>query len=148
MRLPLVAMLSMTGCGFGSDEKIMSLAELKSPSLAISIGDPEPYLAVELSYDWYDLEQCAVLGTDFTARVADVDIPITGRGGVNPYTDGGLECASFSMSLWVRPESTDAILELGDPSRTIRCDLGDALVVSPRPRAFECGGVENHVVGP
>ena len=149
MRLPLVAILSMTGCTFGSDEKIVSLAELKSPSLVISIGDPEPSLAVELDYDWYGLDQCAVLGRDFTARVAGVDIPITGRGGAHPYADG-LECAPATMLLWVRPKADAAFLELSDPSLTIRCDLADALqpLVAPPPFVMiDCGGVANIILG-
>lgn len=145
-------MLWMTGCVFGDDENIVPLADLTSPRLVIALGNPEPYLSVELDYDRTELGPCAILGRDFTARVAGVDIPITRRGGADPYADSE-ECQPALMWLWVRPEVPAAILELGDTSRMIRCDLGDALQprgvdldVAPPPPLFsriDCGGVEN-----
>lgn len=159
MRLPVLAVLVVTGCvtdadphndsGTYDDEKIVTLAELESPSLRISL--PGPSLSVRLAYE-VPAEHCPVLGKELTARVAGVDIAIINRGGAGQVVDPDYDdrCEDVVMELWIRPAVSEAILELSDPSLTIRCVLGDALL----PRAalipldsVDCGGVPNVIVG-
>jgi hypothetical protein len=111
-----------------------TLAELGPVTLEMFVG--RSVMDVSVKYRPAEAPECAVLGADFGANVSGLAASVW-PGGMQGYCTGptnGQPCAAYEacdmpfagFHDW--PLIEDAVLEIGDASRTIRCDLKDALV--------------------
>ncbi len=139
MRVLILPVLVASGC-IDDGARVATLAEMQ-PRIEIFVGFAKPSLSVDLQYDAFRFGDCAMLSDDFIGRVSGVELPIDERGeprGVGTDDSGGLEpnCVVPRLYTEDRPQLGAAVLELSDPSLTIRCDFEDALLarsVAPVP---------------
>lgn len=126
---PLIApVLALAACATDDWERVATLAEI-GPRLDIFVGFVKPSLSVKLQYDAFLFGDCAILSDDFSARVGGVDLPIMRRGAnLGDIDHDDYDCSVPELYTEDRPQLPAAILELGDSSRTIRCDFADALL--------------------
>jgi hypothetical protein len=131
-----VVLVVAAGCqAEQSLEQASTLAELGPVTLDLWIQSDMIWLSVD--YELQPDEPCHVLGDDFTGRIGDVQAAPFPGGVVDtascPNASGGciptgLRCDPPFIGLYDLPHELDRTLVLGDASRTIECQLGDALL--------------------
>lgn len=129
MRLCLVGSVVASACiGPQEGTSPIQLDQVRPHIIASPDG-----LLIELVEGRDATEPCPVLPDDFTARIGDLQVPIMSPGAWTGEFDGANECKVPAMFLDNPPPIADALLELGDSRRTLRCPLADELV--PRSAA-------------
>ena len=115
MQLLVVFGLALGACTVDT----RTLADLGPVRLDLFIGSS--MMQATIRYRPAEAPECAVMGPDFAANVSGLSA-VTWPGGIADY------CREPFADFYDWPLIEKAVLEIGDASRTIRCDLKDALV--------------------
>jgi hypothetical protein len=124
MRALSIVLVSAAGCVV-DDQAVTSLADMGVTDLTIVLGMDDVF-RVTFGQDT-ERDTCPVLRADFSGSVAGVDLPIVDRGSFTGRFDGYADCARPKLELAHPPFTSPAVLEFGDPTLTVRCDLGGSL---------------------
>jgi len=130
-----VLVLMFAGGCLQPAERHTDLVGLGPVELDLWIG--AQIFTVDVEYHREPDEPCSVLGDDFAGQIGDAPLS-TAPGGMvdvchaadmyNPCTPAPSRCEVPYLGFYELPGAPDAVLTFGDASRTIQCDLGDALV--------------------
>jgi len=135
VRTRCVLVVVFAGGCLPSDQRHTDLVGLGPVDLDLWIGSH--IVTVDVEHHREPDEPCPVLGDDFAGQIGDLALS-TAPGGMvdvchaadmyNPCSPAPPRCELPYLGFYELPGPPDAVLTFGDASRTIQCDLGDALV--------------------